>query len=416
MKLQGLVCLAFCALNLLAAGSILSQCPPGPAWKAAVSAAVVLDDFARSRETRIASLRDSLRSSRSGIWIETAWQDTLRPNFFLDSEFDKALARYDTFPDKPAASFLRLRLLLYSDPKRASAGFNALLSEFPRSPWPRIALLELLNSPYLSDDVQAARHAEAVLNACPAALPVYPLLGVVADSSLLLRASLLLRSQIAADISYATLPYWPVLWALESRTAPASPDSQRLRSVRIRSDLAMISSLPAVPSRAWLDVFDQASEALNDPSIAAKARQDLRSRFPFSSFVSRASSPYDWKKILSAPVASRLSVLDAHLDLVRDSPELGYSVPSLPLRVAELYLDWNVRLDQVQSLIEEGMALCRRQHRYQPLAFDSSQRPLPSGGPGCPHRIAAAKAAELRSRLDASHPAKAPDRSLDPSN
>jgi hypothetical protein len=416
MKLQGVLGIAFCALNLFAFDGLLSQCAPGSAWKDAVSSANVLDDYQRPRSVRTAALRDSLRSAAPDIWLEMAWQDTFRPHFFLDSEFDSALARYDSSPDKSAAEFLRLRLLLFSDPKRASRGLNALSSQFPDSPWPRIASLELLNSPYLSDDRQAARHVEAILNACPAALPVYPLLAVVADSALLLRASSLLRAQLESDISYASLPYWSVLWSLERRTVPSSPAAQRSRLARIRSDLAMLASLPPVPSRPWLSVMDHAADALNDPSIAAGARHALHSRFPFSTFVSHSATSDDWERIASAPPAERLAVLDARIALVRNSPEAGYAVPALPLRIAELYLDWNVRLDQVPRLIEDGLALCRRQHRYQPLAVDSLQRPLPAGGPGCPHRIAAAKAEELRVRLSAAQTAKPTAVSPDPSN
>jgi hypothetical protein len=202
------------------------------------------------------------------------------------------------------------------------------------------------------------------------------------------------------------------LWNLEFRVAQRA-DYEKVRR-RILDDVAMLQKLPPVPNSEWSWVFRIASELTGEDNIRTWMEDVLLKQFPQSLWAlnaewmrwsrdhpqpARDAGPEQWKAYQNlksahaqelskrwpddpsliinkwnslqvdetSPLADKLASVDKIIKLNRTSPDwLGESDPPFLIRIAELYLNWQARLDEIPQLVKQGLQDTAAIYRYYP--------------------------------------------------
>ena len=152
----------------------------------------------------------------------------------------------------------------------------------------------------------------------------------------------------AADLTKdPTVRTWLEDAVLRMPDAPTAPEVERARWSRDHP-------------RPGRDATPETQRAFSELETARQA--ELAKRYPGDSNVI-------WDRWLSLrgsgaklPLDERLAAADAFAAMMRRSPDAGGSVPPFPVALAQFYVAWHVRLDQIRDLLQTGVrdAECKR--------------------------------------------------------
>lgn len=310
-------------------------------------------------EQRMGPLRRLADQFPNDIVVQLRYQDAFRQKHWLIDEFDHALSLYRA-QDKES-TFLRARLLMMSRPVESRKTLDALLKANPDFAWPHLAIAEMLDRMPDSDGAEITIHARAFLNACPDSMDGLAALTRVQDVEFVRQSAHRLRAQLKEQSSSPKM--WSTLWKLEIQAQNEGWHTQVLKDVEtLKSQFQPVS--------AWLQLFAEAAHFVGDDAPRIWAESAVLQRAPKSPLAleiqggradalqTAATNPFDHQTRLrmmrgyhsGVPLSERLAVADAVLKSWHDFPEYG-GPPSL--LVAEKYLDWGVRLDQVEPLLQQ---------------------------------------------------------------
>ncbi len=367
-------------------------------------------DFRIPFDERLRPIRELAQRYPRDLFVLQRYQDSFWRNAAQYQEFDRAFALYRTRPQDPVYRYLAARLTGRSRPVTAAAQLEQLSAEEPGFPQPHLALVELTDRPSGRDAAAAERHLRAYLAACPDNLEGYAQLRLISDPAMLRSGAVKFRALLQGRQTSATLRLWRTLWDLEFRAAP--PDQQEAARQRVLEDVEALRKRPPVATASWHSLFRRAAELTHDDSIRDWADQAIQKLFPQSSLalnleeerwkrehpVAGRTMSYEqmdayqalesahvqemyrkwpgqptviWRAWQYAniddkmPLERRLAITDDLLALRRRSPDAGLSVPPVETQMAELYVRWRVRLDQVPGLLAAGMRQVALQQKYQ---------------------------------------------------
>ena len=264
-------------LFLLAALPLCAQglnvaCEPSPKTLRVLEALPPVDDFTVPYEQRIGALRLLAQQNPDDFFIERAYQDSFRHNYWLGDEFDRALTVYRERTD-PLARYYEARLLMYSEPKQSREVLERLLKEHPEFVWPHLEFVEWSSLPgHKGDDTTA--HAKAFTAACPEAL-VTDVRGMVQDAALMRRA-------LERRNTWLDLASWETLWIAEEKAGIGAEALQ----AHLRTDLKRIESWPFRPYPGLWAVYREASRILHDPSVVETLQARVEREAPDSPLAS----------------------------------------------------------------------------------------------------------------------------------
>ena len=353
-------------------------------------------------EQRVGALRVLAERNPDNFFIQRYYQDSFRHEFHLADEFDRALAMYRKRASDPLSRYYEARLLMYSDPARSRATFDELIKANPTFVWPRLEFAEWSTLPGHRNDEEAAAQLKAFAAKCPAGLAP----GKVQDPQNT-------RRTLERRNSWLDLEYWPQLWAAEERTGIEAATLQR----DVPSDLNRMETWPFHPEPELFSVYREAARILKDPKLIESLRAKVKREAPNSQLAlwlvrdewsqknpaptsgadydawevyrgKEAKAEQDW--LLSWPndwsilmdllfrVESRarsnessvgtvedLAVVDRFVSVNQSSPDGGSMWPPLELRIARIYVDAKVRLDQVPGLLKAAAQNSEKQQKYQ---------------------------------------------------
>jgi len=234
------------------------------------------------------------------------------------------------------------------------------------------------------------------------------------DPEMLHNGAIKLRSLLEARKDAWSLRYWWRLWNLEYRIAPAGARETERR--RILQDVASLQEVQPVDSAEWWSVFKAAWQLTGEESIQiwvedtilaqfshsssavwaewsrwsrehrppardalpeeVKAYLDLQRAFKEESGKRRPDDPEPlnekWDELWTdarIPLSERLALVDKVALLIRKSPEwVDFQDPTFPVLVAELYVRWQTRLDEIPELIKRGIQEAESRYQYYPDA------------------------------------------------
>lgn len=392
----------------------LAACERAPEVRKALGDLPDVRDFRIPFEERMKPLRELLEKHPGSVFVHHRYQDAFRRSPHLYWEFDRAFDLYRSKPDDPLFRYLDARLTASFDPQKAEEILNDLIVQVPAFPWPHLALVELTDRPNARDPEKAARHLRAFLDACPSSLDGYALLRSVDDPEMIREGARKMRSLLEPmRDDPARLEYWRILWDLEFRAATEGEQEQVRR--RVLDDVRAIKKVNAPPTVNWYWLFRSAVQLTGDDSIREWMEHTVMERFPASTLAvtvererwARSNPPPDraagedaWKQYNlrehaairewhkrwpddpslawelwhrpflrdEPPDREELRIIDTYRSMIRSSPDYSASYPPESTLLAECYVKWGMRLDQVPGLIDQGMREIEGRERYRPRA------------------------------------------------
>jgi thiol-disulfide isomerase/thioredoxin len=236
------------------------------------------------------------------------------------------------------------------------------------------------------------------------------LLKTVEDPGMLAAGAPKLRARLEAQRDGLSLPYWRSLWDLEFRVAPKEAHEAVKR--RVQADVEAWTKVRVLPTRDWYHLFTYASELTGDTTIRDWLEKTVAEQYPKSRLMAlvdrarwsrehprppRTAKPDEYrayseleKKQLEAlhakypndpdvildrwlyqardtsrSLEGRRSIADAYAALQRRSPDFSWTSPPANVQLADYYVQWGVRLDQVRPLIQAGLRDAELETRYQ---------------------------------------------------
>jgi len=298
------------------------------------------------------------------------------------------------------------------EPERSKKTLDEIMARQPGVVWPHLDLVELESLPGRRDPGPIESHLKAFLRVCPECPDAYRHFEFVQDPELIRQGARNLRRSFERRNTPLDLPGWPILWALEGRSGL---DPAELRS-RVRGDLKRIESWPFRPLPEFLAVYRHASELLSDSALlealdAKVAKSAPHSRLMLSIVQARWSRENprpgrdappeeqkrhrekesqaeaewrrgwpgdcgfvqnDWMRIASmargdnrANVEEVISAADKILRCREEFPDAGVSWPPVQTGLAELYVKYGVRLEEVPKLLDAGLEAVEKQEKYR---------------------------------------------------
>jgi len=395
-------------LNSFVPGSSYAQasypCGPAPEIRQALNSLPSMADLRIPLEQRMKPLRALLEKYPRDVFVQRRYQDAFRQNFWLYEEYDRALALYRSKPADPIFRYLEARLTAGFDSAKAEAMLNDLIAKEPAFPWPHLTIAEMTDRPGARDARKAETHLRAFLAACPGGVDGYSLLRTVEDPEMIRNGAIRLRALLEARVDSWSLPYWRYLWDLEFRAAPK--DQQEPGRQRVLKDVAVLQRHPPEATREWYGLFQYAATLTKDQGVLAWLEETVLKQFPTfplaasveSARPARDAKPEETKEYLAIEKAwtdefqkrwpedsnviwdrwmivsggstvltlgERLAIVDAFALMMRRSPEAGSLSPPLPVRLATIYVQWRVRLDQVPRLIQDGLRDSELENKYR---------------------------------------------------
>jgi len=319
---------------------------------------------------------------------------------------DRYGARLELYPNDPAAIYLFGYTLFGKDTPRMIQLMQQLVSDYPEFPWPYLALAKAYREVFYRNNNRATFYLQSFMNLCPKNPDPIPLLGGLEDPDFLAETVSRMRSNLAARTDIPSLLLYDRLWQLESAGAPTRQEMTRVQE-KIKDDLNRLRSLGAADQPEVAELIRLgyrmigAKEtafglAQKDPSYmgrwdlvrmeikdwneknpvpphnaaAAKRMAYWEKRLKASdSWINRVpENPSLWILKLEAlaelknrPQAEFIEAARKSLALERVSEEPSQFSPegifwgSNILRLAMLCVERGVWLDQIPTLIEEGL-------------------------------------------------------------
>jgi hypothetical protein len=396
-----------CLLPIVVSASCVAQTrPPAPACEMAPVVREALNALPRTWDyhtplgERMKPIRALVERSPADPFVQQQYQDSFRRLTNLSKEFDRAFAVYHKHPTDPLYRYLEARLTASFDAAKAEGMFNQVIAERPEFPWSHSGIAELTDRSGARDTAKAEQHLRAFLSACPSALEGYALLRTVDNPEMIRNGAARFRQLLEAKLDYVSLPYWRYLWDQEFRAAPKEQQEGVRQS--ILEDAASLRRILPTPSRDWYSIFDYAATLTKDADLRKWLEETTLRQFPGSIIAvnveraqwsrehpnpGRGAKPeelkaysdlysgrqedlaerhpgdynviYDrWQSVRGSsvprPIEERLAIADAFSAMVRRSPDAGSMTPPLDILLADLYVNWRVRLEQVPLLIQSG--------------------------------------------------------------
>jgi thiol-disulfide isomerase/thioredoxin len=408
------------AVPLLGAQGLNVPCEPSSKVLRLLEALPPMDDLSIPYAQRIGALRLLAQQNPDDFFIQRAYQESFRHNYWLGDEFDRALALYRERAD-PLARYYEARLLMYSEPKRSREVLEGLLKEHPEFVWPHLEFVEWSSlAGHKSDDTTA--HAKAFTAACPEAL--------VADVRSMVQDAAVMRRALERRNTWLDLTSWATLWIAEENAGIGAEALQ----ADVRTDLKRIESWPFRPYPRLRAVYREASRILHDPTVVESLQARVDGEAPDSQLASSFARdkwehenprpkpddrtayleyegkeaaadrehlrrwPKDhmaayglWRQIQSRAFsgdptvgsAEDLAEIDRWTQLNQLSPDGGVQSPPLETDLARIYVAGKVRLEQVPKLLDLGLRKIETQEKYsispEALPEELRARRAPSG-------------------------------------
>jgi hypothetical protein len=337
---------------------------------------------------------------------------------------DRYRMRLALHPNDPVSTYLYAYSLLGNNTPEMIRLMRQLIVEHPEFPWPNLALAEVRGYFSYKDEKQAQSYLQAFMKLCPESPEPTRLLVALGNSDFLADAIRHMRANLAARSDTQSLMLYQELWYLEAMRGATGDEIAKVRQT-IKDDLKRLQSLSAEWQRqlatvirsGYMDIGDRetfrdliekdSSESGRWGAVMLEIQEwNTQNPVPLDSAPTEKRAAYwenrlrmsdSWIKRLpedssiwivklealaalkSRPESEFLEVATKALALERadaETSELGtHLLPwrSNILKLASLYADQGVLLDQIPALIKEGLAVSEK--RNQEAASDLGRDP-----------------------------------------
>lgn len=372
-----------------------SDClPPQPCWRPRLDAA-----------------RKLLAAYPDDLFVNRTYQDLLRRGSPEDPGVAGLAEEYRTrarkHPDDAVAQYLAARITENADDERKL--YEKALAIAPDFPWAHrgLVVVEANKRDHASrDQALMKREIERFMTLCPAQVgATLQLANAIEDPAFWQEHLAGLRAAVQAVRPHEQMQAYPRLWSLEFRLAPLAQHPQ-LRA-QVASDLKAIEGLHLVEDRGWWAARSQGFDLTGDVEAKKHLEAELAQKYPCSrqsvdavfdkwradhplpaegagerEKAALAKAYYDattewlarcpeefqfWfarliaieerKDLANAAVKADL---DRVLEVWEHNKNLIKMGESPYVRVARLFLDRNLELERVPSLVEKEIELVRK--------------------------------------------------------
>jgi beta-lactamase regulating signal transducer with metallopeptidase domain len=328
-------------------------CEPSAEVRVALQALPAEPDFSVGRDERMRPLRELAARFPRDIFVHSRLQESFWNNNYLYPEFEQAFASYRNSPDDPVFRYLDARLTGALDPVRSQEKLGRLLDAEPGFAWAHYEIAR--QSGTANDRQKTEKHLRLFLESCPDSLEGYLLLESVDDPAMLRDSAKKFRRVLESRRDASTIRYWPSLWDAEFRVAPEGDRASVLENVR--RDLALLQSIPGEFTWDRYGVFRRGYQLTRDKELFAWAQRNLADRRRSGADDPEHPIFASWPPDEKLPLDRKLAMVDRALAFQAMSPDyMGQSDPPFFIHVAQLYVSWNVRLDQVPGLVQRDLA------------------------------------------------------------
>lgn len=385
-----------------------ARCEASPAVAQALETIATDDDAplttAALKEKQLSALRSQLSQHPNDLFVHKRFQDVARRGMDVDpAELIKQYrALLDKHPHDPVYLYLYGRLLVGRQTPEARTHMERALQLDPAFAWAHLSLADIYNVARYKDKPKASESTKAFWRLCPSSLNSEALrstINNVDDQVFLRELAQKLRTRLAGSTDQKELAFYDTLWQLEFRAHPV-PAHAQVR-VQIEADLKKLRQLNLVGDKKWFETLRAGYKLTNDQEGMRWAEDQVIAHFPQSSLAKsviqerwRTENPYpDWSgprekiqayyaKLMQAtgewigrwpgdawirvqrfdavtglkdaPLAEVEAAADALLKALEKDPGSFYSIPPTPLRVAQVYLKRNTRIDRIPEMVQRG--------------------------------------------------------------
>ncbi len=194
----------------------------------------------------------------------------------IDAQY-KAL--HEQQPDDPHVDFLYGLTLMGHDTPQAITLFESALAKDPRFVLPHEYLGRIYASPVFDDKGKSLDHLEGFLDACPATIEGYRAVSaMISDKEQLAKYAGKLRAVLEQRSDGDIENGYPILWAMEFKTHPASEYSALGK--KVASDLERLRKLNLQNDPDWYGALENGYRLANDQKQADWAKEESEKRFP----------------------------------------------------------------------------------------------------------------------------------------
>ena len=393
------------SVGVASAQSASCQCEPSPEVRAALKTldSPELDrlSYKQQRARRLEILAELRRAHPGDVFIERQYQDNSKINGDFEPETVEEYRKLaGEHPQDPIYIYLYARALVGTKTPDAIAGFERSLRVSPGFAWAHLALANVYSQRLLEDKAKNLGHLKAFMHLCPNSFDGYSDLRGLSDTEFLTKTAAELRAKLEADTEGDHVFDYPRLWQLEFKLATAA-DHEKIRK-RVAEDVDRIKGISVVMGSAQgLWVIREGYNLAGDKGAKQATEDQIVARFPQSGYASqvvyeRWNTEHPWpgdtnpqqkaayyKALLARTEAElkakpddefawmfRLEALgelkdhpasevadaaDHVLKAAEENRGFGYFSPSMQIQTAAVYLQRNLRLEQIPGLIEDGM-------------------------------------------------------------
>jgi thiol-disulfide isomerase/thioredoxin len=364
---------------------------------------------AERKARKLQELHNGLASSPEDIVLNEEYQD-VQIGVIGDGregvikEYEERLAKS---PQDPILLYLAARALYSWNTKQAMSDLEQALKISPLFGFPHLLLARIYSAPAFSNPAKVAGHLDRYFELCPTTVGVFPELRWSKDRELITRTAERIRMGLKGRTDIEAEAAYPSLWRLEA--ASQRSDDQAANRQLILSDAQQLRTKQFPRSTDWQMALEDASDMTGKPKVQDDADSEFAHLFPKSEVALELAwserdagnpSPTDnatpeamqtyWKREREITLAfarqsqgaiepaSRAVTAAAH-DVSATSGEVREAVdlfqfaqkqnsedlltaPPTPLTVAEDLVASGMRLEDVPSLVQEGLALADRMY------------------------------------------------------
>ncbi len=393
------------------------QCEPSAEILGLVENALLVDEsLPASRAAEIVSDRlfNLARENEDDFFLHKISLDVLPfPSGVPDSVRDRYRQLHLLHPDDAGLTYLYAYSIYGKNTPEMIRLMKQLIAENPNSPWPDLALakvhgypngpVDMSQSGYIYNDLgKVQSYMSAFMKLCPESPEPIRVLFPVTDSTFFSGTLSRMGELLATRTDTRSLLMYPAFWQMEGDRRAGDFDANRYRQ-RVSADLKRLQNLAAGRPSQFLSVIrtgyqrigdmetyrallakdtsyegrmgffalDFQEWSANNPEPAADATVQTKIAYwekrlqksdvwikkaPESSFVwmDRLKSLSEMK---NHPETEFTAVAEKVLSLLRGGAGL---IPLDFMKLAALYANRGVRLDQVPSLIREGLAAAQK--------------------------------------------------------
>jgi thiol-disulfide isomerase/thioredoxin/tetratricopeptide (TPR) repeat protein len=410
----GSICLLLAVAAVGRAQTPTCPCEASPAVKAALNALDSPDiEKLPSKERkarRLAAITSLRQQFPADLFVERLYQEEhmeVRSSYgyYETAVIEEYRKLADDHKQDPLYLYLYARSLVGARTPEAIGGFDTVLRLSPGYAWADLALTNIYDHEHLEDKAKFEAHDLAFRQLCPKSLEGYGHLHTLRDTDFVKMASSEMRAKLEGDIAGRDIAHYIVLWQLELDLAKGSERDQVHK--RILEDIARLKQNGSVAGtlrgmrtmkdgyllakdkegQQWVD--DQILAKFPDSSDAARIisqRWDAQHPRPEAGapqekwtdyyraqldradarIKAHADDPSAWQsrftmltELKDRPIGEIEDTADHLVKALADSGSNFYSIPPVGLQVAQVYLDRDIRVDQIPDLVEGGLKTVR---------------------------------------------------------